>query len=152
MKSEKIITKCPITQTDVRIAYKIFGPILAGIWGKTTCRAICHAQPEYVKIPKSMIENNRRVTFTVDIMFVNQIQFIIMYGRGIILTTIEWLLNRMGKQLADNIKKVLQLYHKAGFIIQTVLMDVEFDILKPLLPMVNINTNAPNEHVAEVEQ
>ena len=109
-------------------------------------------QPEYVEIPESMIENNRMVTLMVDIMFVNQIPFIIIYGNGIILTTIEWLLNRMGKQLADNIKKVLQLYYKAGFIIQTILMDMEFDKQMPLLPMVNINTNVPNEHVAEVEQ
>ena len=73
-----------------------------------------------------MIENNKMVTLTVDIMFLNQIPFIIMYGREIGLTTIDWILNRTGKQLADNIKKVLQLYYKASFIVQTIIMDMEF--------------------------
>ena len=57
-----------------------------------------------------------------------------------------------GKQLADKIKKVLKLYYRADFTIQTILVDMDFEKLKSLLLMVNINTSAPNEHVAEVER
>ena len=53
-----------------------------------------------------------------DIMFMSQIPFIIMYGQGFGLVTMEWIHNRMGKQLAVNLTKVLQLYTQAGFIIQ----------------------------------
>ena len=42
------------------------------------------------------------VTLTADIMFVNQIPFIITYGGVVGLTTVEWIPNRTGQKLADN--------------------------------------------------
>lgn len=63
----------------------------------------------------------------------------------------EWTPNKMGKQLASNIIKVIQLYSRAGFIIITILMDMEFEKLQPLLPRTNINISAPNEHMVEIE-
>ena len=44
------------------------------------------------------------------------------------------------------------MYAAAGLKVQTILMDMEFDSLKPLLPQVVINTPAANEHVAEIER
>ena len=55
-------------------------------------------------------------------------------------------------QLAFNLTKVLQLYSQGGFHVQTVLMDMEFDKIKDLIPMINVNISATNEHVVEVEQ
>ena len=85
-------------------------------------------------------------------MYVNQLPFVITYGRGMGLTTVKWIPNRMGKQLATNLSKVIQLYSRAGFTLQTFLMDMEFEKLKHLLIMANINLSAPNEHVAELEK
>ena len=50
--------------------------------------------PEYVEIPREMIEQNKMVTLTVDMIFVNGIPFIVTYGRGIGLITVEWIPNR----------------------------------------------------------
>ena len=97
-------------------------------------------------MPWEVIEYNKMVTLTTVTMFVNQIHFIITDVRGVGLTTVEWISNRLGQQFADNIKKVLQLYCRVCFTVQTILMDMEFKKLKPLLSMVNINTGAPNEH------
>ena len=55
-------------------------------------------------------------------------------------------------QLALNLKKVLELYSLGGFYVQTILMDMEFDKVKDIIPMVNINISAANEHVTDVEQ
>ena len=83
-------------------------------------------QPEYVEILREMIEQNKVVTLTADIMVVNGIPFVVTYGRGI------------GSQ--------------GVFHVQTILMDMEFDKIKDLIPMINVNISATNEHVVEVEQ
>ena len=47
---------------------------------------------------------------------------------------------------------VVRLYNKAGYQVETVLMDMEFNKIKAILPQFNINTSAAWEHVAEKEQ
>ena len=86
-----------------------------------------------------------------DVMFVNQIPFIITYGHGVGLIMVECIPNRTMKQLAINLTIVLQLYALAGFIVQTLLMDMECEQLRDILPQVNVNISASNEHVAEVK-
>ena len=84
-----------------------------------------------------------------EIMFVNQIPFIITYGKGVGLITMEWIPNRTWKQLESNL--VLQLYIRGGFIVQTILMNMEFEKIRHLTLMANINISAANEHMAKVE-
>ena len=84
------------------------------------------------------------VILTADKMFFNQIPFIITYGRGVGLS-------RTGEQLTTNFTQVLQLYLRGGFTVQTILMHMEFEMVKYLMPMTKINISAANEHVAEVE-
>ena len=52
-------------------------------------------QPEYMEVPRQMIEQNKMVTLSADIMFVNGIPFIVTYGRGIGLIMFQWIPNRM---------------------------------------------------------
>jgi hypothetical protein len=47
---------------------------------------------------------------------------------------------------------VFKIYTAAGCIIQTVMMDMEFEKLKPLIPHVALNTTASQEHIREIEQ
>ena len=58
----------------------------------------------------------------------------------------------MAKQFASNLTKIITLYSRAGFVIQTILMDMEFNKVAPELPDVIINTSTAPEHVAEVER
>ena len=107
---DQMIQNCPITYHDVTNAYKIFRPDLAALRGKTLQKDPTRMQPENVEIPREVIEQNKMAKLTADIMFVNGIPFIVTYGRGIGLITVEWIPNRMKKQLELNITKVLQLY------------------------------------------
>ena len=52
-------------------------------------------KPEYIEIPNDIIEQNKMVTLTTDVMFLNQIPFIITYGHGVGLIMVEWIPNRM---------------------------------------------------------
>ena len=92
------------------------------------------------------------VTLTVDAMFVNNLAFVITFGRGIELITVEFTPMHMAKQLACNLIKVIQLYSWAGFVVQTILMDMAFDKVIPELPGMVVNTSATKEHIAEIEQ
>ena len=56
----------------------------------------------------------------------------------------------MAKQLACNLRRIIILYSRAGFVIQTILMDMDFNKVAPELPKVIINMSAASEHVAEV--
>jgi hypothetical protein len=44
------------------------------------------------------------------------------------------------------------MYGSAGFVVQTTMMDMEFDKLKNLLHHIALNTAASREYVGEIEQ
>lgn len=66
---------------DVKKNYTIFGLDLAGVRGKVTRKSPLRVELEYVNIPWEFTENSKMVTLLMDIMFVNQTPFVIMYGR-----------------------------------------------------------------------
>ena len=88
------------------------------------------------------------VTLNADIIFVNQIPFIITYGKGVRMIAVEWISNRTGKQLANKLTKVSQLYLRGGFIVQTIPMDMGSEKVKELMQMTNIKISDANKHVA----
>ena len=102
---------------------------------------------DYVQRPRDLIQTNKFVTLTADVMYVNSLPFVITYWRGIGL-----MLNQAATQFACNLKRNISLYSSAGFIIQTILVDMEFDKFVPEIPDVVVNTSAASEHVAEVER
>ena len=58
----------------------------------------------------------------------------------------------MNCNLATNLKRIICLNYRAGFIVQTILMNMEYDKVAPEIPEVVINTSAALDHVAEVER
>ena len=109
-------------------------------------------EPEYVEIPNDIIERNKMVTLLADVMLVNKSSFIITYGHGVGLIMVEYIPNRTAKQLAINLTTMVKLYAHAGYIVRTLLKDMEFEKIRGLLPQVNVNISATNGHVAEVER
>jgi hypothetical protein len=85
-------------------------------------------------------------------MFVNGLPFLVTSLRGLSLVTIEHLPSRTAKHLAQTLERVFRIYATAGFVVQTAMMDVEFEKLRTLLPHVVLNTMAAREHVGEIER
>ena len=52
----------------------------------------------------------------------------------------------------EAVKDVLYLYARGGFIVRLCLMDREFEPVKDLVPIVEINTTAAREHVGLIER
>ena len=152
--SSKELDDCPVTPHDLRNANAIFGgPDIAGVRGKTVRRAPERVITDYVAIPRDFLKLHTHVTLVADVMFVNNIPFLVTLSRGIKFVTAEHVRSRTAKQLAKSIKRVMQLYGRAGMIVQTVLMDMEFDkTVDELSDRTVVNTSAAQEHVAEIER
>jgi hypothetical protein len=147
---EKHIANCPVTVHDVQNANQNFGPDLANLRGKMTRSKPEHVRVDYVKIPWDFVEMHKYVTIVADVMFVNGLPFLVTSSGGISLITIEFLPSKTAKCLAGSVERVVRIHGKAGFIVQTSLMDMEFEKLENLLPGITLNTTAAQEHVGEI--
>jgi hypothetical protein len=111
-----------------------------------------HVCIEYVQIPRDFVKLHKYVTLVADAMFVNGLPFLVTSSRGISLVKIEYLKSRTAKRLVHTLERVFRIYGMAGFVVQTALMDMEFEKLKDKLPNVILNTTAAREHVGEIER
>ncbi len=150
MVREKLLTNCPITVRNVENANQIFGPDLANLRGKITRAKPDHVRVEYVRIPKDFIQLHKYVTLVADVMFVNGLPSLVMSSRGISLVTIEHLPLCTANCLVHTLEQVFRIYGLAGFVVQTTMMDMEFNKLKDLLTHVALNTTAAREHVGKI--
>ena len=136
MEHANLIVKCPVIPENISHAYELFGKKLAGLRGKTV-----HQKPGHIS--RDAIQTNKQMTITVDVRFVNNLPLIITYGRGIGLITAEFIPTQMTTQLACSLKRNVNFCSRAGFVIQTILMEMELDKVISEIPEV--------VHVAEVE-
>jgi hypothetical protein len=81
---------------------------------------------DYIEIPKAILDLNRDVTLTADVMFVDGIPFLMTNSRNIKFNTSEYVPQRTKPILIKSLNKVLNIYHKRGFKVITTLMDNEF--------------------------
>jgi len=82
-------------------------------------------------------------------MYVNGLPFLVTSSRGLSLVTIEHLPSRTAKHLVQTIERVFRIYSTAGFIVQTAMMDMEFDNAACGMAL---NTTAAREHIGEIER
>ena len=141
-----------VNRSTISLGRRIFGPSLYDLRGKTTRRKVEKVREAHVSIPRAVADRLKFLEMAADIFFVDQIPFLLTVTRKIFFTTVEHTPVRTAVKLAEHLKKVLRVYHRAGYIIRTVLMDGEFEKLKPLLPKIVCNTTAAKEHVAEAER
>ena len=155
MIKKKMIMKCPVTIEDVRRDEKINGPSIQALKVKTIrTKPSPVVASDYVAVPHAIFEENRNVTLSVDVMFVNRIPFLTSINRHFKFTTAETLHNRTTSQLVQCVTNVKALYTKRGFNVTTSLMDGEFVPMRTaLLNMgVSLNIASASEHVPEIER
>ena len=143
---------CPINNSDIVNAHTIFGRDLINIRGKTVRRKPKHVQTEYVDIPRGILDVHNRVTLVADVMFVNKVPFLVSSSRNLNLITIEHVPHRTASKLGYLLQRIIRVYARAGFTIQTILMDNEFEKVKDHVPEANLNTPAASEHIGEIER
>ena len=92
------------------------------------------------------------MTLAADVFFVDGTAFLLTVSRRIKFVTAEYLPTRMAVSLSKHMKRVLDVYGRAGFVVKNILMDGEFEKSKPLMPSVECNTMVAKEHVSEAER
>jgi hypothetical protein len=111
---KKIITfgllkNCPISTKDVDNAVRVFGRNRAIIKGKTTRETPERVVTDYVDVPREILDALKELTLAMDILFANQLPFLVSVGRGVKFTTIEYLKKRTHKEMGEGINHVLKL-------------------------------------------
>jgi hypothetical protein len=150
------IKDCPITFDDAKVAYKIWGPSLAALKGKTVRKQPGPVKTETIYIPKEIRELHKEVTLTIDIFFVNQIPFFITLSRVIYFTTVTHLPNRSLGEIFKALKGIFYYYFQRGFRITFITGDGEFSSLKHFTNLLvgapRLNLTSANEHEPFIER
>ena len=152
MVSHYLIPNCPVTSSDITNARAIFGPDLPSVQGKTVRRKPAPVVADYVAVPRELVAANKTITLVADIFFVDGTAFLLTVSPRIKFVTVEHLPVRTALSLSKHMTRVLEVYGRAGFRVRSILMDGEFEKLKPLMPRVECNTTAAKEHVSEAER
>ena len=151
--SGRILRSSNLTRADISNAKNIFGPTIYTIRGKQTTQKPSQVEPEYLSIPKSIVDRHKNLTLVGDVMSVCGLPFFLSLSRGIRFGMAQYRPRRTAKLLSNALKETIKLYKRAGFIVQTCLMDNEFESMKAeLSDTCVINTTAKNEHVGEIER
>ena len=80
MVSGKTLDNCYIVASDITNAFFIFGPDRPGLKGKTVRQRPEQIELEYLGIPRDFYWLHHFVTLTVDVMFVNELAFLLHWG------------------------------------------------------------------------
>jgi hypothetical protein len=142
----------PITNADIIHAHKIFGPDLANIRGKTVHHKPEQVTTDYIDIPRAILDVHSRVTLVANVMFINGVPFLISASRNINLRTIEHVPHCTAAKLGHLLQHIINVYTRAGFMVQTILMDDEFEKVKDQVSLAVLNTSVAAEHIGKIER
>ena len=147
------VKNIPIVPSDLTRARIIFGPDRPNVAGKTVRKKPARVDTDTLGIPDDFHRLHRFITLVGDVMFVNGVAFLITLSRRIRLFTAEHVPSRTAKQLGSSLMKVVKgLYARNGYVVQTILMDLEFEKVRDECPLVEINLAGAREHVGESER
>ena len=78
------INNCPVIIEDVRKANNIYSCNFITLKGVTFLRQPKWVQTEYIEVPDSFQERIGNMTVAADVMFLNNIPFVVIFLRGVI--------------------------------------------------------------------
>ncbi len=103
------IKDSPVTVEDAMVAYKIRGPSVATLKGKTVRKRLEPIKTDIVSIPKEIHELHKEVTLTINIFFVNKILFFLTLSRVLYFTMVTQLPDRSLDEIFKELKGILLL-------------------------------------------
>ena len=85
---------------------------------------------DYVAIPKYFLGFHKYVTPVADVMFFNNVPYLITMSRGIKFVAVEYIPIHTARQMSKKLKRIMDLYSNVGMIVKNILMDLEFSSTK----------------------
>ena len=155
MATKKPIKDSPIVPCDIRLAKAILGHSVYGINGKRTFRSKDPVQiQEQILLPQSVKDHYMNLTIAADVLYANQIPILATISRGVHYGMFAPLPNMKVKTLETAILAVIQSYALCGFVVQHLLVDIQFQCLQHAFKdhQVTVNGVSSKEHVPEIER
>ena len=144
------LTNCPITQSAYHIVKDIYGPNLGSLKGKTVRQTLPHLPSGVDPVPPQILKRHPGITITMDILFVNNMPFLLSMSQGLKFMTIEALLNRQIKTIKGKISTICTLYQGHRFTVDSIYAGSKFEPFRPDFPFINIS-DADN-HQPDIER
>ena len=123
--SHKSLSNCRVRVDDITNAHAIFIPNHSILKGAKVRQKPERVDPKYTQIPRNLYELHKFVTLDADVMFVNDVQFLVTLSRDIRVFTAEFLPSLTAKQLSSLLNNIVKFYAHGGFVVRLVLMDME---------------------------
>ena len=148
------IKNCPVTIEDINAAVKIFGPSISTLKGKSTRRTPAPVINDYIEIPKEIMKTHKDIHLCADIMYVQEVMFLVTISKNIKFMMAEPIEKRSKMLLYEAMDRVFRVYNKAGFNIKYLHVDPEFKFMTETMKEldVTVNLTAAQEHQPEVER
>ena len=147
-----LLTNCPIVKQDILRAEDIYGPELGCLKGKTVRRASTPVRVAHA--PTQLSAAQKLVVLAIDIMYVNDIPFLITISRDLHFGSAQAMGDETFKSIYGALDKIIKIYKHYGFSVTHILGDGQFESLDPsrIVSGVNLNIVTRGEHVPEVER
>jgi len=107
-----MIPNCPVTKADIIRAEDIFGANIGALQGKTVRKKSTRVMTTVHELPAEIAQHHSDVTLEADIMYINEIPFVITTSRSLHFCTAELTKNEKSVTITTSIKQVIQLYHR----------------------------------------
>jgi hypothetical protein len=147
---------CPVMVEDAMTAYKIWGPSVAALKGKTVRKKPEPIKTDIVSILKEIRELHNEVTLTIDIFFVNKIPFFVTLSRVLYFTMVRHLPDRSLGQFFKALKGIFYFYLQQGFRVTFITGDGEFASLEQFTNLLMgapcLNLTSANKHEPFIER
>ena len=132
----------PITVSNIKNDYTMFGPNLSGTKAKKVRQNLDRVVMDYVDVPKDFQKVHTFVTLMENVMFLYGTSLLITLSYGIKFVMVEHIPTRRAKKLGKYFKKYVKIYSRSFMIVQTVFIDMEFDkTIDKLMENVIVNTS-----------
>ena len=99
-----LIAHCSFIPENVTHAHTFFGENITGLRGKTVCQKLEQMVMDCIYIAQQIVQKNKDVMLTADVMFVNNLLFVVTSGQGIGLIMEEFMPTCTATQLACSLK------------------------------------------------
>ena len=148
------IKNCPVTIEDINISEKIFGPDVYAIKGKSVRKKPKVVVNDYIEIPRELIQAHKGIILCADIMFIDQVGFLVTMSKHIKFITIRYIPDRKKDTLLEAFDATFIKYNNAGFVIKDLHVDPEFECIKSAMEFneIYVNLTAAEEHQADIER